>query len=148
MGSRRDFTRRRQRWGGRPMPGGESLPMVVNAPLARAYLCEKWGRGSNVGVKRKPSHFSVVWGGKERPWSTTGSREGGWFTLGDLQWNNSVLGTENVTPFAAAMLLRVTNVDWRARTFCSTEGDDTVTAKSSTFERMRLRGMSTCREER
>jgi hypothetical protein len=57
----------------------------VKAALAKAYLREKWGRESNVGVKRKPSHLSVVWGGKERPWRTTGSREGGWFSLGDLQ---------------------------------------------------------------
>jgi hypothetical protein len=47
--------------------------MVVNAPFARAYLREKCGRQSNVGVKRKPSHLSVDWGGKERPWSLTGS---------------------------------------------------------------------------
>jgi len=47
----------RQRYGGRPIPGGERRRIVARAAFARVYLLEKWGLGSKEGVKIKPSYL-------------------------------------------------------------------------------------------
>jgi len=49
--------RERQRYGGRPIPGGERRRMVARAAFASVYLLEKWDLGSKTGVKMKPNHF-------------------------------------------------------------------------------------------
>jgi len=57
IGARSERAKERQRWGGRPIPGGERRRIVARAAFASVYLLEKWDLGSNVGVKMKPSHF-------------------------------------------------------------------------------------------
>jgi len=62
IGARSKHAWERQRWGGRPIPGGERRRIVARAAFARVYLLEKWDLGSKKGVKIKPSHFSRVCG--------------------------------------------------------------------------------------
>ena len=57
IGARSVHSTEKQRWGGRPIPGGERWRIVARAALVRVYLLEKWDLGSKEGVKRKPSHF-------------------------------------------------------------------------------------------
>jgi len=62
IGARSECAKERQRWGGRPMPGGERQRIVASAALVRVYLLEKWDLRSKEGVKMKPSHFMQVCG--------------------------------------------------------------------------------------
>ena len=57
IGARSERAKERQRWGGRPIPGGERRRIVARAAFASEYLLEKWDLGSKEGVKMKPSHF-------------------------------------------------------------------------------------------
>jgi len=41
IGARSERARERQRWGGRPIPGGERRRIVARAAFARVYLLEK-----------------------------------------------------------------------------------------------------------
>jgi len=51
IGARSERARGRQRWGGRPRPGGERRQIVTSAAFARVYLLEKWGLGGEVGSR-------------------------------------------------------------------------------------------------
>jgi len=57
IGARSERVKERQRWGERPILGGERRRIVARAAFATVYLLEKWDLGSKAGVKRKPSHF-------------------------------------------------------------------------------------------
>ena len=69
IGSSRDLANLWHRKGGSPIPGGDRRFIVAKAALASVYRLEKWGRGSKVGVKRKPSHLSTGFGVKVNPLS-------------------------------------------------------------------------------
>jgi len=57
IGAWSEHAKERQRWGGRPIPGGERRRMVAKTVWVRVYLRDKLDLGSKEGVKRKPSHF-------------------------------------------------------------------------------------------
>jgi len=57
IGARSERAKERQRWGGRPIPGGERRRIVARPVFASVYLLEKWDLESKEGVKMKPSHF-------------------------------------------------------------------------------------------
>ena len=57
IGARSEHAKERQRYGGRPIPGGERRRIVARAAFASVYLLEKWDLGSKAGVNMKPSHF-------------------------------------------------------------------------------------------
>jgi len=57
IGARSERAKERQRYGGRPILGGERCRIVARAAFASEYLLEKWNLGSKARVKMKPSHF-------------------------------------------------------------------------------------------
>ena len=117
IGSSRDLASLWHRKGGRPIPGGDRRFIVAKAALASEYRLEKWGRGSKVGVKRKPNHLSTGLGGKVIPLRWTGRVEGGLFSHVSRQWINSVLGIERDMLRGEAFLSRQVNACWRRQTF-------------------------------
>ena len=53
----REEARRWQRYGGRPLPGGERRFTASRAPWARANLRAKWALVDRDGVNQYPSHL-------------------------------------------------------------------------------------------
>jgi len=55
--ARSERAKERQRWGGRPIQGGERPRIMAIAALARVYLLEKFDLVSKEVVKIHPGHF-------------------------------------------------------------------------------------------
>ena len=103
----REEARRWQRYGGRPLPGGERRFTASRAPWARANLRAKWALVDRDGVNQYPSHLTSFLGEKYRSSSLTPAVAGGALSWGVRQWTSSVFGTEKDRRLGAAMRHRV-----------------------------------------
>ena len=102
----KEEARRWQRYGGRPLPGGERRLMASKGPCARERRRAKWASVDRGGVNQYPSHLTSFLGEKYRSSSLTPAVEGGARSWGVRQWTSSVLGTEKDNRLGAAMRQR------------------------------------------